>query len=77
MENKVLIAERIKGRGDTWSLKFNGQSFDSLTEVLEVYYQLTQQKCDYVLSPLKGELYALIGDNKQPPTKKFSIYDEQ
>lgn len=76
MENKVLIAERIKGRGDTWSLKFNGQNFDSLTEVLEVYYQLTQQKCDYVLSPSKGELYALLEDNKPPPTKKFSIYDE-
>lgn len=76
MENKVLIAERIKGRGDTWSLKFNGQSFDSLTEVLEAYYQLTQQKCDYILSPLKGELYALLEDNIPPQIKKFSLYDE-
>jgi hypothetical protein len=82
MENKVLIAERVIGKGDTWILvqeivsPGNEKEYNSLTECLEAYYQKTKYKIDYVLSPLKGELYALLEDNKQPPIKKFSLYDE-
>jgi len=82
MESKVLIATRKKGFGDTWNLidiedKIMEQTYKSLTDALEAYYQFTNNRCDFILSPMKGELYALLEDNTKPVPKKFDLYDER
>jgi hypothetical protein len=53
--------------------------YPSLTEALEGYFQETQQPCDFRLSPIKGELYAIattIAEIKPIPPKKFNMYGD-
>jgi len=81
MEEKTntLIAYRIPP-SDRWRLAdegSEGEIHNSLTEVLEAYFQKTQQRCDFKLSPLKGELYALIEQEDEPVLpKKFNLYGD-
>lgn len=83
MEKEVLelIAIRIKGKGDTWkSVTFDEpqKEFSSLTDMLEAYYQSTQLRCDFKLSPIKGEIHAIKKEVvKEQPLKKFDIYGEK
>ncbi len=76
-ESYELIATRVPP-GDRWCLVDNKQTvFNSITETLEAYYQKTQNRCDFKLAPLKGELYAILMVNKEPePPKKFNIYGD-
>jgi hypothetical protein len=53
--------------------------YPSLTEALEGYFQETQQPCDFRLSPIKGELYAIsttVAEIKPIPPKKFNMYGD-
>ncbi len=76
MEKPVLIASRTPP-GDRWSLVNEKEIYNSLTEALEAYFQKTQQRCDFKLSPLKGELYALIEQEDEPVLpKKFNLYGD-
>lgn len=80
MEQEVykLIARR-NPPGDKWILVDDKTNtvHPSLTETLEAYYQKTQNKCEFRLAPLKGELYVITTEDMVPtPTKKFNIYGD-
>ena len=78
-EELVLIAKR-RPPGDCWVLLSDpNHVYPSLTEALEGYFQETQQPCDFRLSPIKGELYAIattIAEIKPIPPKKFNMYGD-
>ena len=78
-EELVLIAKR-RPPGDCWVLLSDPNTvYPSLTEALEGYFQETQQPCDFRLSPIKGELYAIattIAEIKPIPPKKFNMYGD-
>ena len=68
-EEVVLIAKR-RPPGDSWVLLSDPNSvYHSLTDALEGYFQEVQQPCDFRLSPIKGELYAIDSKvvEKAPP----------
>ena len=75
----ILIAKRVP-LGDNWKLLSNpNHIFTSLTDALEGYFQETQQVCDFKLSPIKGELYAIVStvaEIKPIPLKKFNVYGD-
>lgn len=78
-EKNILIATRVKGKGDTWKLVNDNSvtEYTSLTEALEAYYQQTKKPCDFRLAPLKGELYMITTEEVQaPPPKKFNLYGD-
>ena len=76
MEINKTIATR-QPPGDRWSLVGDTIIYNSLTEALEAYYQQSQQRCEFRLAPLKGELYAILEEEDKPaPIKKFNLYDE-
>ena len=78
-EELVLIAKR-RPPGDSWVLLSDpNHIYPSLTEALEGYFQETQQPCDFRLSPIKGELYAIsttVAEIKPIPPKKFNMYGD-
>ena len=78
-EELVLIAKR-RPPGDSWVLLSDpNHIYPSLTEALEGYFQETQQPCDFRLSPIKGELYAIVStvaEIKPIPPKKFNMYGD-
>ena len=78
-EELVLIAKRYPP-GDNWKLLSDPNTvYPSLTEALEGYFQETQQPCDFRLSPIKGELYAIVStvaEIKPIPPKKFNMYGD-
>jgi hypothetical protein len=77
-EKNILIARRVPP-SDQWCLVDDPKQFvyKSLTETLEAYYQKTQNKCEFRLAPLKGELYIITTENiESPPPKKFNIYGD-
>ena len=77
-EKNILIAKRVPP-GDRWSL-LNGDDtvYNSLTEILEAYYQrVTVKPQAFRLEPLKGELYVITTEEvAPPPPKKFNIYGD-
>jgi hypothetical protein len=79
VEYNRLIAQRVVGKGDTWKLKGEGIEYPSLTDVLEAYFQKTDDKCHFRLEPLNGKLFAIktgIEEIKPDPPKRFNIYGE-
>ena len=77
-EKNILIATR-RAPGDNWVLVDDDKQtvHKSLTETLEVYFQKTQARCDFKLSPLKGELYIITTEEVvPPPPKKFNLYGD-
>lgn len=78
MEKEVLklIATRIPP-GDSWKLIDGGGTYKSLTETLEAYFQSSQDRCDFRLSPLKGEIYVISKEKVEvEKPKKFNIYGD-
>jgi hypothetical protein len=80
MEKEIytLIAKRVPP-GDRFVLIDDKTNtvHSSLTETLEAYYQSTQLRVDFKLSPLKGELYIITNETVAPePPKKFNIYGD-
>lgn len=77
-EKNILIAKRIKGKGDTWYLTHEESiEYNSLTETLEAYFQATQKSCEFRLAPSKGEIYVITTEEITPaPSKKFNIYGD-
>jgi hypothetical protein len=77
-EKNILIARRVPP-SDQWCLVDDAKQIvhKSLTETLEAYYQKTQNKCEFRLAPLKGELYIITTENVEaPPSKRFNIYGD-
>ena len=78
-EEVVLIAKRVPP-SDRWALLSDpSHVYPSLTDALEGYFQEVGQPCDFRLSPIKGELYAIVStitEIKPIPPKKFNMYGD-
>jgi hypothetical protein len=79
VEYNHLIAQRISGKGDTWQLVGEDIEYPSLTDVLEAYFQKTNDKCHFRLEPLNSKIFAIkfkIEKIQPTPPKRFNIYGE-
>jgi hypothetical protein len=79
VEYNHLIAQRIAGKGDTWQLVGEDIEYPSLTDVLEAYFQKTNDKCHFRLEPLNSKIFAIkfkIEKIQPTPPKRFNIYGE-
>jgi hypothetical protein len=81
VEQLELIAVRIKGKNDCWTLvdDQNKVVYKSLTDTLEAYFTETNFKGNYRLEPLNSKLYAIkVGEEtvKPPPPKKYNLYGD-
>jgi hypothetical protein len=82
IEYNELIANRVKGQGDTWILVDDKTQtiHKSLTDVLEAWFEANQEKVEFRLAPLNSKLYVIRNEEKeiQPePVKRFNIYGDQ
>ena len=80
VEYLELIATRVPP-GDQWVLAGDKKKVvhKSLTEVLEAWFEMTQEKAEFRLAPLDSKLYAIRTEEKkiQPePPKRFNIYGD-
>ena len=73
-----LIAIRVPP-SDRWRLidDKTEKIYNSLTEVLDAWFEKNQKKADFRLSPLDSKLYVIQTKNKKPePPKRFNIYGD-
>ena len=80
VEQKQLIAKRVPP-GDRWSLVADpsGNVYNTLTDTLEAYFQMTQFNAAFYLDPIGSSLYAVDRvevEVKEDPIKEFSFYGE-
>lgn len=79
IEQNVLIANRVAGKGDTWVLVGETHEHVSLTDALEAWFTKTEIKSEFRLAPLDSKLYAIQIDTQevQPePIKKYNLYGD-
>ena len=80
IEKLQEIANRVKGKGDTWEVYGIDKTQTSLTDALEAYYNVAIIKPkSFRLNLVEGKLYAILNDEieiKEPEPKKYSIYGE-
>ena len=81
IEYNELIANRVKGQGDTWILVDDKTQtiHKSLTDVLEAWFDKKQEKVEFLLAPLDSKIYVTRSEEKeiQPePIKRFNIYGD-
>ena len=75
----ILIAERVVGKGDTWTLVGEDIERPSLTEALEAYFQKVGTTCHFRLEPLSSKLFAISNETieiKPEPPKRYNIYGD-
>jgi hypothetical protein len=80
IEYLELIANR-QAPGDSWVLvdDKNKVVHKSLTNALEAWFEITQEKAEFRLAPLDSKLYVIRTEEKetQPePPKRFNIYGD-
>jgi len=77
IETNILIAERVP-LGDRWKLLNSEKVYNSLTEVLNAYFEIaTLKPIAYRLEPMNGKLYAIKNSTEpDPEPKKYSIYGD-
>ena len=79
VEKNIQIAERVPP-GDRWKLLGDEKIYDSLTEVLNAYYQASSVKpTAFRLEPLKGKLYIITTEEIEIPKaepKKYDLYGD-
>ena len=79
IEENILIGTRKIGFGDTWQLVGEDIEYPSLTNVLEAYFQKTNDKCHFRLEPLNSKIFAIkfkVEEIQPTPPKRFNIYGE-
>jgi hypothetical protein len=79
VEFNELIAERVPP-GDKWLLVGDSAKtvYNSLTEVLEAWFEKNQEKAEFRLAPLDSKVYVIRTENKSPePPKRYNIYGDQ
>ena len=80
IEKNVEIANRVKGKGDTWEVYGVDKTQISLTDALEAYYNVAMVKPkSFRLNLVEGKLYAILTDEieiQEPEPKKYSIYGD-
>ena len=78
VEVNELIATR-QAPGDSWVLVGDKKKVvhKSLTEALEAWFGMTQEKAEFRLAPLDSKLYVIRTEEKKPePTKRFNVYGD-
>ena len=81
IEYNHLIAERVPP-SDRWRLVsgFNDKTvYESLTDVLEAYFQVAGEPCHFRLEPLNSKLFAIkkeVEEVRPDPPKRFNIYGD-
>ena len=81
IEYNHLIAERVPP-GDRWRLvsEFKDKTiYESLTDTLEAYFQVTGESCQFRLEPLNSKLFAIkkeVEEVRPEPPKRFNIYGD-
>lgn len=80
VEYNELIANR-QAPGDNWVLVGDNTRtvYNSLTSVLEAWFEANQEKAEFRLAPLDSKLYVIRSEVKeiQPePVKRFNIYGD-
>jgi hypothetical protein len=81
VEYNELIANRVKGQGDTWVLVDDKTEtiHTSLTDTLEAWFSKNQEQAEFRLSPLSSKLYVIRSEEKiiEPePIKRYNIYGD-
>ena len=79
VEFNELIAQRVPP-SDRWSLVGDDTKtvYNSLTEVLEAWFDKNQEKAEFRLAPLDSKVYVIRTENKSPePPKRYNIYGDQ
>ena len=77
-ETNELIANR-QAPGDSCVLVGDKHKtvYKSLTDALEAWFEMTQEKAEFRLAPLDSKLYVIRTENKMPnPPKRFNIYGD-
>jgi hypothetical protein len=79
-EYNELIATRVPP-GDQWVLveDKNKVIHKSLTDALEAWFEVNQEKVEFRLAPLDSKLYAIRSEEKEikpEPIKRFNIYGD-
>ena len=72
-ENYILIANRMPP-GDRWCLLHETEIHESLTDVLQAYFEKSGFKGAYKLDPLNGSLYAITTETIEIPPVKPKTY---
>ena len=80
VEYNELIATRVPP-GDQWVLvnDKNKVIHKSLTDALEAWFEMTQEKAEFRLAPLDSKIYIIRSEEKeiQPePIKRFNLYGD-
>lgn len=80
VEYNELIATRVPP-GDQWVLvnDKNKVIHKSITDALEAWFDMNQEKAEFRLAPLDSKLYVIRNEEKeiQPePIKRFNIYGD-
>ena len=78
IEHNELIAVRVPP-SDKWKLVKDKTEtvHKSLTDALEAWFEMTQEKAEFRLAPLDSKLYVIRTENKMPdPPKRFNIYGD-
>jgi len=80
VEKLIEIATRVKGKGDTWEIQGFEKNQTSLTDALEVWYEIATVKPKaFRLELSEGKLYAIINNEvevKPVAPKKFNMYGD-
>ena len=78
VEVNELIATR-QAPGDSWVLVGDKKKVvhKSLTEALEAWFGMTQEKAEFRLAPLDSKLYVIRTEEKKPESpKRFNLYGD-
>jgi hypothetical protein len=80
VEYNELIATRVPP-GDSWTLvgDKNKVIHKSLTDALEAWFEINQEKAEFRLAPLDSKIYVIRSEEKeiQPePIKRFNLYGD-
>jgi hypothetical protein len=81
VETLELIANRVKGRNDTWILVGDTKKIvhPSLTDALEAWFDKNQEQVEFRLAPLDSKLYVIRTEEKaiEPePVKRYNLYGD-
>jgi hypothetical protein len=76
-EYNELIAQRVKGKNDTWVLENSEIEHPSLTDALEAWFELNKENVEFRLAPLDSKLYVIRSEEvPSPTTKKYNLYGD-
>ena len=79
VEKNIQIAERVPP-GDRWKLLGDEKVYESLTEVLNAFYQSSKVKdVAFRLEPMKSKLYVITTQEIEIPKaepKKYDLYGD-